>query len=143
MPSSLNALQDAIVEKLLIYPELNKFRILKENSLNANDSTISANTTSIVVKIPFPTTASSAYGNFNFSQIAISIEINSPRLSAGNIYSPLEIAEFISKTLHSWQATSSYGQSTLSINPQSPWSEYIVDAQNFSLTINFISQIIA
>ncbi|MFI3290563.1 MAG: hypothetical protein R3Y46_01640 [Opitutales bacterium] len=143
MSSSLIALQDVIVEKLLTCPELNKFRILKEECLNANDSTICGNTTSIVVKIPFPNTASSAYGNFNFSQIAISIEINSPRLSAGNIYSPLEIAEHISKTLHSWQATSAYGQCTLSINPQSPWSEYLVDAQNFSLSINFISQIIA
>ncbi len=143
MQSTINALQDAVVEKLLTCRELNKYRILKEECLNANEPSISGNTSTIVVKIPFPTTASSAYGNFNFSQIAISIEINSPRLSAGNIYSPLVIAEYISKTLHSWQATTSYGQCSLCINPQSPWQEYIVDSQNFSLTINFISQTIA
>ncbi len=143
MFSTINSLQKAIVEKLRSDEVLSRFRIVKEECLRTNNINIVGNTTSIVVKIPFPLSASSAFSNFNFSQIAISIEINTPRHNTSNTHSPISLAEHISKKLHSWQANTDVGQCTICINPQNPWQEYVIDEQVFSLSLNFISQSIA
>ena len=125
MNSSLQELQDAIVERLKEHEELKVYTLLAMHPINCSyilDTLIkSQNGLAIVVDPPLPLKVRGDCPGPIFEILRVCIRIVHKIFTAGLTMSPICVAEEVSRHLHFWSPVINSWNTTLKLSPNNPW----------------------